>query len=201
MYLTYTLTCTSGSFYNGNDLVKRTISSFCRLIARFLHRQSDVNLRATCVLHQRILLLHKLQQLLAIHRLSHLAFFWFANASIQNLCNVLLLHKVLVQLLNAFHFQIIKPVGGLHLTQFVEYLSIKLLVIDVAFIIDELTLRNLQADIAIPVALSNHTQSEPTICPSTVLCQQSGLPSSFNLLFYVLFSEPFCLVVFASVVG
>ena len=45
MYLTHTLTSTSGSFNEGDHLVKRTVTSFCRLIARFLHRQSDMNLR------------------------------------------------------------------------------------------------------------------------------------------------------------
>ena len=136
MYLTYTLSYTSSSPQR-NDLVERTVASLGQFVARLLHRQSDVDPGASGVGHQGILLLHQLQQLLAIHRLSRLALLGLTNAGVQDLCNVLLLHEVLVQLLNTLHLEVVKPVGSLRLSQFMKHLGIELLVVDVALVVDQ----------------------------------------------------------------
>ena len=131
MYLTYTLTYTSRSILGDWDhLVIGPVASLGRLVAELLHRQSDMNLRASRVGHQRILLLHQFQQLLAIHRLSCLTLFRLTDTGVQNLSNVLLFHIVLVQLLNALHLEVVEPIRGLHLAQFIENLSIELIVVD-----------------------------------------------------------------------
>ena len=137
MYLTYTSTCTLCSL-QGYHLVIGPVASLRQFVARILHRQSDVDPRASCVSHQRIFLLDEFQQLPAVHRLCHLSLFGLADAGIQDLCNVLLLHVVLVQLLDALHLDVVKPVRSLHLTQFVEHLGIELAVVDVTVVVRQM---------------------------------------------------------------
>ena len=149
MYLTYTLTCTSRCrFGDWNNLVVRPVASLRQLIAELLHRQSDVDLRTSRVRHQRILLLNQFEQLLAIHRLCHLTLLRLSDTGIQDLSNVLLLHVVLVQLLDALHLEVVEPIRCLHLSQLMEHLRIELSIVDVTLIVDQLTFWNRQTDVA-----------------------------------------------------
>ena len=107
-----------------------------------------MDLRTAGVCHQRILLLNQFQQLLAVHRLCCLTLFWLSDTGIQNLSNILLFHVVLVELLDALHFEVVEPIGSLHLSQFIEYLGIELSVVDLSLIVYHLILRNRQTDVA-----------------------------------------------------
>ena len=69
-----------------------------------------------------------------------------AETSVHHFAEVPLLHEVQVQLLDARHLLVVEPVGGLKLTDFVQHLSIELIVIDVARVVNHLPFRSAQAD-------------------------------------------------------
>ena len=70
-----------------------------------------------------------------------------AEADLHHLSDVLLFQIVLVQLLNTRHLTVVEPIRRLGYRQFIDHLSIKLTIIDLASVVDILPIRNRQADI------------------------------------------------------
>ena len=56
----------------------------------------------------------------------------FAETYLDDFHDILLLHKLLVELLDASHLVIIKPIGRLLLPQFIDHLRIELVVVNLA---------------------------------------------------------------------
>ena len=54
----------------------------------------------------------------------------------------------MVELLDAGHLFVVKPVGRFILAQFVEHLGVELIIVDVSRVVDVLTFRNRHADVA-----------------------------------------------------
>ena len=88
---------------------------FLVLKAELLHCCANADLRSMSVLHGGIFLLDDLQHLCAVHRLHDLALFRLAETGRDDLRDVLLLHKLLIQLLDADHLFIVEPIGCLQL--------------------------------------------------------------------------------------
>ena len=88
------------------------------------------------------------QQSCDIHGFHNFALFRLAETNLYYFHDVLLFHKTLVHLLQAGHLVVVEPIGCLLLTQLIEHLGIELLVVNLACVVDELPLRNLQTDIA-----------------------------------------------------
>ena len=95
-----------------------------------------------------ILLRNDFEHLRAVQVLCRFAFLRLAEAELDHLGHILLLHVPLVQLLDAGHLVVVEPVGSLQLAQFVQHLGIQLVVVDVARIVDEPSLRDGQTDVA-----------------------------------------------------
>ena len=126
--LTNTSHDTSHSGSGGSEwdnLVEGYIVVVGRLVPEGFHGESQADFVAVVDLDGGILLLDKGQQHLGI-----------------------LLHKLLIQLLEADHLIVVEPIGSLQLLQFVHHLSIQLLIIDLARIVDHQPVRNLDADVA-----------------------------------------------------
>ena len=96
-------------------------------------RRNDLtktDLVADCVLQRWIVLLDNLDDLTAVHRLGHLALVRLTEAGCKHLSDVLLLHKLLIQLLDTGHLIIAVPIRCLKLLQFIHHLCIQLAVVD-----------------------------------------------------------------------
>ena len=148
--LTNTSHDTSHSGSGGSDwdnLVEGYIVVVGRLVSEGFHGESQADFVAVVDLDGGILLLDKGQQHLGIHGLRRLTLFRLAEADLNNLSNVLLLHKLLIQLLEADHLVVVEPIGSLQLLQFVHHLSIQLLIIDLPRVVDHQPVRNLDADV------------------------------------------------------
>ena len=149
--LTNTSHDTSHSGSGGSDwdnLVEGYIVVVGRLVAEGFHGESQADFVAVVDLDGGILLLDKGQQHLGIHGLRRLTLFRLTEADLNNLRNVLLLHKLQIQLLETDHLVVVEPIGGLQLLQFVHHLSIQLLIIDLARVVDHQPVRDLDADVA-----------------------------------------------------
>ena len=94
-----------------------------------------------------ILLRDNLKHLRAVQVLCRFTFLRLAEAEPDHLGHILLLHITLVQLLDTCHLVVVEPVGSLQFAQFVQHLGIQLVVVDVARIVDELPLGNVQVGV------------------------------------------------------
>ena len=101
-----------------------------------------------CILQGWIVPLHIANQLFTIHRLGHLTLIRLTETSHEDLPDVLLLHEILIQLLNTGYLIIVKPVGSMLLLHFIYYLRIKLSVVDLTSIVNQLTIWNQKADVS-----------------------------------------------------
>ncbi len=109
---------------------------------------AQTNPVANGVLQRRIVLLHDVNHLVAVHGLDHFTFMRLTETSNEHLAEILLLHEVLIQLLNTGHLVVVEPIGCLLLLKFVDHLRIKLAVVNVTRIVDQLPIRNQNADIS-----------------------------------------------------
>ena len=109
---------------------------------------TQTDLVADCVLQRRIILLDDLDDLAAVHRLGHLALVRLTEAGSKHLSDVLLFHKVLIQLLDTGHLIIAVPIRCLQHLQLIDHLCIQLSVVDFSRIVNHLTIVNLDADIS-----------------------------------------------------
>ena len=108
-----------------SNLVVGHVRMFFVLKAELLHRCANADLRTMSALHRRIFLLDDLQHLRAVHRLHDLVFLWLAETGRDDLRDVLLLHKLLIQLLDADHLFIVEPIRRLQLLQLLPVESCK----------------------------------------------------------------------------
>jgi len=141
---------TSHSGLGGSDwdnLVEGYIVVVGRLVAEGFHGESQADFVAVVDLDGGILLLDEAQQHLGIHGLCRLTLQRLTEADLNNLSNVLLLHKLLIQLLETDHLVVVESIGGLQLLQFVHHLSIQLPVIDLPRVVNHQPVRNLDADV------------------------------------------------------
>ena len=97
--------------------------------------------------HGRIFPLDDLQHLRAVHRLYDLIFLWLAETGHDDLRDVFLLHELLIQLLDAGHLLVVEPIGCLQHLQFIHHLGIQLAIVDLARVVNQLTVRNPDADV------------------------------------------------------
>ena len=81
-------------------------------------------------------------------RFDLLALLGVAEADFHHFGQVFQFHILQIHLLDAHHLFVVEPVGSLHLLQLVQHLGIKLFVVDVAHVVDELSLVDGQADVA-----------------------------------------------------
>ena len=109
---------------------------------------SQPHLVADGVLQCGIIPLDDAHDLVAVHRLHHLTLVRLTEAGREHLPDVLLLHEVQVQLLDAGHLIVAVPIRSLQLQQLVHHLCIQLPVVNVARVVDHLPVWNLDADIA-----------------------------------------------------
>ena len=130
-----------------NNLVVGHVRMFLVLKAEFLHCCANADLRTMSARHGRIFPLDDLQHLRAVHRLYDLIFLWLAETGYDDLRDVLLLHILLIQLLDAGHLLVVEPIRRLQLLQLIHHLSIQLTIIDLARVVNQLTVRNLDADV------------------------------------------------------
>ena len=72
------------------------------------------------------------QQVRGVHRLHMLVLHRFAEAYLDDLHDILLLHKLLVELLDTRHLVIIKPIRCLLFAQFIDHLRIELVIVYLA---------------------------------------------------------------------
>ena len=91
--------------------------------------------------------LDDLQHLRAVHRLYDLIFLWLAETGHDDLRDVFLLHELLIQLLDAGHLLVVEPIGRLQHLQFIHHLGIQLAIVDLARVVNQLTVRNPDADV------------------------------------------------------
>ena len=117
-------------------------------ILQFLHRQAQVHLCAMGGLYRRELILNNGNHLGAVHHLRLLALVGFAETGFDDGGKVRLSHEVLVQLLDTGYLHIVEPIGSLRHPQFIEYLGIELVVVNLAIVVNQLSLRYLQADVS-----------------------------------------------------
>ena len=108
------------------------------LEAQFGESFTQTDFRRVVVFHRRVLLADNADELAAVHGFHVLTLIRLAEADGDNLGNVLLLHVLQVQFLNTRHLLVVEPVGRIQLTNLVEHLSIELVVVNVARIVDEL---------------------------------------------------------------
>ena len=109
---------------NRHHIIVFYMSALSMLKAQILHCQSQMHLGANGLFKRRILLANQLQHLRAVHCFYLLAFVRFAETCLNNLCNVLFVGIVLVQLLNTCHLLVGKPVRCLQLVHLIHQLSI-----------------------------------------------------------------------------
>ena len=95
-----------------------------------------------------VLIMNMLQQHRGTHHLSRLTILRLTETSLYYLSNVSLIHIVQVQLLNASHLIITEPIRCLGHFQLIQHLRIKLVVVNLACIVDEFTLRNRDTDVS-----------------------------------------------------
>ncbi len=86
----------SGCF-QGNHLVIRLVSVRLTFEAKFLHRQSQMDLRTVIVLDRRILTTNQVHQLTAFHTDALLTLLRLTDTGLNHFSNILLLHVVQVQ--------------------------------------------------------------------------------------------------------
>ena len=110
-----------------------------RLIAKYSHCMTHTNLVTVTDIYGRIFLLDMTQQHLCVHQFRCLALLGLAEAYFHHLCNVLLLHIVLVELLDTGYLIVREPIRRLCHSQFINRLSIKLLIVYLSRIIDILS--------------------------------------------------------------
>ena len=103
-------------------------------------------LRRDC--HVGICVADNFQHLRSVHRLHLLTLLGLAETDFHHLCNVLLLHIGEVQQLNTGHLLVVEPIGSIQLTDFVQQLGVQLLIVNVASIVNQLSLGNAEADVA-----------------------------------------------------
>ena len=108
-----------------SNLVVGHVRMFFVLKAELLHRCANADLRTMSALHRRIFLLDDLQHLRAVHRLHDLIFLWLTETGRDDLRDVLLLHKLLIQLLDGDHLFIVEPIRRLQLLQLLPVESCK----------------------------------------------------------------------------
>ena len=112
------------------------------LVALLLHCQTDMHLCAMGAFHHRIFLLDNAQHLLAVECLHFFALVWLAETDGDDFCNILLLHISLIQFLDTSNLIVVIPIRCMQLVEFVQYLCIELIIVDVTSVIDELSFRN-----------------------------------------------------------
>ena len=108
---------------------------------------AQTNLVSDGVLQRRIVMLNDGDDLLTVHLLHHLALFGLTEAGFEHLTKILMVHKILVQLLDADHLFVVEPIGRLQLLQLIDYLGIQLTIVDLARVINQQTVRNPDADV------------------------------------------------------
>ena len=96
------------------------------VVTQLLERCAQVTFHAVVDDQRGVLTLDDFQHLTAVDGLYRLTLLGLAEAGFHHLSNILLLHVVLVELLDASHLVVVKPVGCLLLSQFVEDLGIEL---------------------------------------------------------------------------
>ena len=109
---------------------------------------SYLNLRVMGIWHRRIPGSDNCQHLGTVHRSTCLVLLRFAEADLYHLADVLLLHELQIELLDASHFVVVEPVGRLQLSQFIDNLGIELVVVNLARVVDKLPVGNGHADVA-----------------------------------------------------
>ena len=111
-----------------------------------LHRQSHIHLRLRGVRNGRILVADLIEDLRAAHTLPALSLLRLTETGADHLRDVLLLHKLQVQFLNAGHLSIVKPIRRFQLTDLIHHLRIKLSIVDLTAVVDVETLWNPHTD-------------------------------------------------------
>ena len=96
---------------------------------------TQTDLVTDCVLQRWIVLLDDLDELVAVHRLGHLTLVRLTEAGSKHLSDVLLFHKVLIQLLDTGHLIVAVPIRCLQHLQFIHHLCIQLAIVDFARIV------------------------------------------------------------------
>ena len=109
---------------------------------------TELNPIANRVLKGRIVFLHDVDHLTTIQRLNGLTFVWLTETGNEHFAKVLLLHEILIQLLNTGYLIIVKPVRSMLLFHFIDHLRIKLSVVDLTSIVNQLTIWNQKADVS-----------------------------------------------------
>ena len=94
------------------------------VVTQLLERCAQVTFYAVVDDQRGVLTLDDFQHLTAVDGLYRLTLLGLAEAGFHHLSNILFLHVVLVELLDARHLIVVEPVGGLIHTQLVEHLSV-----------------------------------------------------------------------------
>ena len=113
--------------------------------------------------------------LLAEHPFAFLLIIRYSEATFDHVLQVVLFEERQVGLLNANHFIIGEPIRCLLLIDFIEQLCVKLLVVDGFSVINQLALRNLEADVS---STSCGVAKRMLIVGS---CQERGISASIIL--------------------